>query len=96
MSVSELRANLRDALERVEKGEEIEVTRDGTVTAVLLHPSRLRSRARAAEALAGAERIRQRLEEARLRPLTKEGGLSPERAEEMIAEIRAQRDRRRR
>jgi prevent-host-death family protein len=95
MSVSELRAHLRDALERVQKGEEIEVTRDGRVAAVLMHPSRIRMRTRAAEALAGAEQIRRRIEAARDLPLSATGGVSAERAEEMVAEIRASRARRR-
>ena len=95
MSVSELRANLRDALDRVEKGDRIDITRDGRVVAVLAHASLLRPK-RATKAILGAELLRQRLEEARKRPLTDtpEGpGLSVERAEEIVRWIHEARER---
>jgi prevent-host-death family protein len=95
MSVSDLRAQLRNAMERVEAGEEIEITRDGRVAAVLVHPSRLRHIART-RALRGAERLRQQLEEARRKPWPPTGpGLSTEYADELIRWIRAGRDRKR-
>jgi antitoxin (DNA-binding transcriptional repressor) of toxin-antitoxin stability system len=96
MSVSDLRAHLRDALDRVEKGDRIDITRDGRVVAVLAHPSLLRPK-RVTKAILGAEFLRQRLEDARKRPLaeTPEGpGLSVERAEEIVRWIHEARERR--
>ena len=97
MSVTEFRAHMREALDHVEHGGTVEITRDGSVAAVLVHPRKVRGRARAAEAFAAAERLRQDLEEARKRPLPSddEPGLSVEYGEDLVRWIREQRDRRR-
>ena len=97
MSVSEFRAHMRDAMEHVERGGTVEITRDGKVAAVLVHPRKVRGRARAAAAFAAAERLRQELAEARARPLPADDtpGLSVEYAEDLVRWIRAGRDRRR-
>ena len=88
MTASEARAALPDLLSRVESGEEVTITRHGRPVAVLVRPDSLRSR-RARAALDGAEAIHQMLAEA----AAPEGpGLTPARAEELIAWIRAGRD----
>jgi prevent-host-death family protein len=91
MTVSEARAALPDLLSRVESGEEVTITRHGRPVAVLIGPDALRSR-RARAALDGAERIHQLLSEAASGELPAHAGLAPDRAEELIAEIRAGRD----
>ena len=88
LTVSEARASLPELLTRVEGGEEITITRHGRAVAVVVRPDALRSR-RAERALAEADQIHQLLAEARTTPLTESGGVSAERAEELIAEVRA-------
>jgi len=61
-------------------------------TAVLVRPDVLRSRSRSA--LQDAERIHELLAAAAAESLPAEGGLTAQRAEELIAEIRAGRERR--
>ena len=89
-TVSKARATLPALLARVAEGEEITLTRHGQPVAVLVRPDTLRHR-RAAAAHKAAQDVHDMLEEARKRPLSG-GGLSVGRAEEMIREIRADRD----
>jgi prevent-host-death family protein len=90
-SVSEARATLPELLDRVEGGEEVAITRHGKVVAVLIGPERLR--VRRAEALyAEAAALHDRIEAARARPLSANVGLSPGRADELVAKIRRDRD----
>jgi prevent-host-death family protein len=91
MTLTEARANLPSLLDRVAAGEEITVTRHGQAVAVMVRPDRLRAR-RAEEAYATAARIHQMIEDSRGKPLS-DARLAPGRAEELIAEIRADRDR---
>ncbi len=91
MSVSEARAALPELLTRVEGGEQVTITRHGRPVAVLVSPGALHSR-RAGEALDDAGRLHQLVAEAATTPLPGEAGLSAERAEELIDEIRAARD----
>ena len=93
MSVSEARAVLPTLLDQVEAGEEITLTRHGKAVAVLVRPDVLRRR-RNAELFAKADAIGRMLEEARKQPLPDltKGGLAPGRAEELVAQIRADRD----
>ena len=91
VTVTEARASLPQLLERVLAGEEVLLTRHGRAVAVLVRPDALRSR-RAEAALATAETVRTLLEKGRRAPLGA-GGLSPERAEELILEVRAGRSR---
>jgi prevent-host-death family protein len=88
VSVSEARAALPELLDRVLAGEEVTVTRHGRPVAVLVRPDALRVR-RAERALAGAERVRELLEEGRRSPLPAQGTITPERAEALIAEVRS-------
>jgi prevent-host-death family protein len=90
MTASEARAALPELLSRVEDGEEVTITRHGRAVAVLVRPDALRAR-RASAALHEAERIHQLLTEAAA--AVPEGpGLTAQRAEELISEIRAGRD----
>jgi antitoxin (DNA-binding transcriptional repressor) of toxin-antitoxin stability system len=88
MSASEARAALPELLNRVEGGEEVTITRHGRPVAVLVRPDSLRVR-RAAAALDEAARIHNLLAEAAATPLPEGTGLTEQRAEELIAEIRA-------
>jgi prevent-host-death family protein len=90
MSASEARAALPELLNRVEGGEEVTITRHGRPVAVLVRPDSLRTR-RAESALEDAARIHALLAETAAAPLP-ESGLTEQRAEELIAEIRASRD----
>lgn len=93
ISVSEARATLPDVLSRVEKGEDVTITRHGVPIAVVVRPDKLRSR-RTSKIFEMAEAIGKGLEEGRRRPLDiRPGrGLAPGKAEEWVAEIRAGRD----
>ena len=92
ISVSEARAALPQLLRRVEEGEEITLTRHGRAVAVLVRPDALRAR-RAGAALAEAERLHALVEEARDRPLPRRSRISHERAEQLVADVRAGRRR---
>ncbi len=87
MSVSEARAALPRLLDRVLAGEEVTITRHGKPVAVVVRPDNLRPR-RAAQALAAAAEVHDLLERSRRAPMPPPT-LSEERAEAMIAEIRA-------
>jgi antitoxin (DNA-binding transcriptional repressor) of toxin-antitoxin stability system len=91
MTVSEARAALPEVLDRVAGGEEITITRHGRPVAVVVRPDVLRSR-RARAALDEAERIHQLLAEAAAAALPEGPGLTAERAEMLIAHMRAGRD----
>ena len=97
MTVSEARAALPEVLDRVAGGEEITITRHGRPVAVVIRPDILWSR-RVGGALGDAERIHDLLTEAADTPLPEQAspsegtGLTAERAEELIAAIRAGRD----
>jgi antitoxin (DNA-binding transcriptional repressor) of toxin-antitoxin stability system len=91
MNASEARAALPELLNRVEDGEEVTITRHGRPVAVLVRPDALRVR-RAEVVLDDAARIHNLLAEAAATPLPEDTGLTEQRAEELIAEIRASRD----
>jgi hypothetical protein len=106
MTISEARAALPEVLDRVAEGEEVTITRHGRPVAVVIRPDILWSR-RVGGALGDAERIHELLAEAAGTPLPVEtgpaeagsaeadpaaAGLTAERAEELIAAIRAGRD----
>jgi antitoxin (DNA-binding transcriptional repressor) of toxin-antitoxin stability system len=92
VTVSEARAALPRLLDRVEAGEEIEVTRHGRVVAVLVRPDTLHTR-RARPALARAAAIEERLQRARNRAWSDEHTITEDRALELVAEIDADRSR---
>lgn len=88
MSASEARTSLPELLTRVGGGEEITITRHGQPVAVLVRPDALRSR-RASDAVGEAVRVHDLLAAARAAPLPVAGGMTEQRAEELIGEIRA-------
>lgn len=88
VSISEARAALPRLLDRVVAGEEVTITRHGRPIAVVVRPDALRVR-RAEGALAGAQEVREVLERGRLAPLARQGSLSPQWADELLAEVRA-------
>lgn len=88
MTVSEARAALPEILDRVLDGEEVTVTRRGKPVAVVVSPDRLRVR-RAEEALAAAAVVRGALERGREQPLSVRPGLAGERADALVARVRA-------
>jgi antitoxin (DNA-binding transcriptional repressor) of toxin-antitoxin stability system len=91
MSASEARAALPELLNRVEDGEEVTIIRHGRPVAVLVRPDALRVR-RAEVVLDEAALIHDLLVEAAAAPLPEGAGLTEQRAEDLIAEIRASRD----
>jgi antitoxin (DNA-binding transcriptional repressor) of toxin-antitoxin stability system len=91
LSASEARAALPELLNRVEDGEEITITRHGRPVAVLIRPDALRVR-HAEVVLDEAAQIHNLLAEAAASPLPEGTGLTEQRAEELIAQIRAGRD----
>jgi len=90
MSVSEARAALPDILDRVLAGEEVTITRHGQAVAVVVHPDAIRVR-RADRALANAERLRDLLDRARAARLSDAPTMSADRAEELVAQLKASR-----
>ena len=90
ISVSEARAALPEVLDRVLAGEEVTITRHGKAVAVVVRPDAIRVR-RADRALGDAERLRDLLAEARAIPLSDTPVLSAERAQELVASVRANR-----
>ena len=94
MTVTEARSNLRQALEHVKNGEEVELSQNGTVIAVMVHPDKLRTRIRTVNTVAAdallANLRRGRSASALPRKLTP--SLSSERAMELERDVRAGRD----
>ncbi|WP_308492806.1 type II toxin-antitoxin system Phd/YefM family antitoxin [Microbacterium terrisoli] len=90
ISASEARQTLPAQLDRVEKGEEVEITRHGRVVAVLVNPTTLATR-RARRAWQEADEIGDLLEAARKKPIQRVA-LGAGRAEELVADIRNGRD----
>ena len=90
VSVSELRNKMKDVVERVKQGEEVEITQNGEVVSVMLHPSRLRQRVRTQNTIA-ADNLLQEMARLKNEPFP-EPGLSAEYAEDLIRHIRAERD----
>jgi antitoxin (DNA-binding transcriptional repressor) of toxin-antitoxin stability system len=91
MSASDARAHLPELLDRVERGEEVTITRHDRAVAVVVRPDTLRAR-RADTAMTGAEALRGLLNDMRARPLEAATDLCEDRAEELIAAVRAGRD----
>lgn len=91
MTASEARASLPAILDRVEAGEEVTITRHGRPVALVVSAER-RYHGRAADLLAEAEQLRRRMDEAGKRPLSDLKPWPPGRADELVAQIRADRD----
>jgi prevent-host-death family protein len=93
MTASEARASLPEVLDRVLAGEEVTITRHGQPVAVVVRPDALRAR-RADDALSAAQRLRDLLDEGRAKPLRARPRLSEQRAETLVADVRAARAKR--
>jgi prevent-host-death family protein len=91
MTATEARAALPQLLDLVAAGDEVTITRHGQPVAVVVRPDALRSR-RAEAALASAGKLRALLAAGRNTSLAT-AGLTEARAEELIAELDASRDR---
>jgi antitoxin (DNA-binding transcriptional repressor) of toxin-antitoxin stability system len=91
LTVSEARVLLPEVLDRVERGEEITITRHGRPAAVMLRPDAVRAR-RAERVIEQARDVAELVSAARGRPLA-EAAVSPERAQEWVEAVRANRDR---
>lgn len=91
LTVSEARANLPEVLDRVERGEEITITRHGRAVAVLLQPDALRTR-RGEQVIERARAIADLVAAGRGRPLS-EAAVSAEQAREWVEAVRVERDR---
>ncbi|MGC4174816.1 type II toxin-antitoxin system Phd/YefM family antitoxin [Demequina sp.] len=91
VSASDARQTLPAQLDRVERGEEVAITRHGRVVAVLVRPDVLRAR-RASDVWDQADRVGSRLEAALAESLTT-AAIGPGRAEVLVE---AARDARRR
>ena len=89
ISASAARQTLPAQLDRVERGEQVAITRHGHVVAVLVRPDVLRAR-RASSAWAEADRIDALLEQARTEPLPRPA-LNRQDAAELIDDVRASR-----
>lgn len=87
MTVSQARASLPELLTRVEEGEEITITRHGRPVAVLVRPDVLWTRSSLAVEAAG--RVHGILAAAAEAELPEDTGLSAEKAEQLLAEIRS-------
>ena len=90
LTVSQARAALPELLTRVEEGEQVTITRHGRAVAVLVRPDVLRVRAEVV--IDDAARIHQLLDAAGEGGEPLEPGLTEQRADELIARIRAGRD----
>jgi prevent-host-death family protein len=90
-TVTEARAKLPKIVDMVIDGHEITITRHGQPVAVVVNPGGLRYR-RMTPALRRAEELRELMDAAKEGRLPPGPGLSPGRAEELVAEIRADRD----
>ncbi|MGC5165850.1 type II toxin-antitoxin system Phd/YefM family antitoxin [Luteimicrobium sp. DT211] len=91
LTASEARAALPSILDRVEQGEEVTITRHGRAVAVVVRPDLLRARRRS-DVWDEADRIATLLDAARRAPATTAPGLTPGRADELVARIRADRN----
>jgi len=91
LSVSEARAILPEVLDRVERGEEITITRHGRPAAVLLRPDSVRMR-RATQTIDRARDVAALVSAGRDRPL-RAPAVSVDHAERWAGAVRADRDR---
>lgn len=91
LSVSEARAKLPEMLDRVADGDEITITRHGQPVAVLVRPDALRTR-RAEVTIRQARQVGDLLSAAG-QQLLGSGGVSAQRADELVRAIRESRDR---
>jgi prevent-host-death family protein len=93
MTATEARARLPEILDLVARGEQITITRHSVPVAIVVSPEAFRHRRPAvAAALARAQELHEALERLRHEPFELSGAMTEEYAEELIREIRADRD----
>ena len=90
MTISEARAALPDVVRRVGAGEEVTITRHGRPVAVVVRPDALRAR-RADALMAGAAAVRDEIDRGRRSRLAVPT-ITADRAEELVAGVRRDRD----
>jgi len=91
VTATEARAALPDLLTQVEHGAEVTITRHGRPVAVLVRPDALRSR-RASDVFDAAAQVHDLIANAAVTDRRNAAGLSAQRADELVREIRANRD----
>lgn len=91
LTVTEARATLPGLLDRVDAGEEITITRHGRPVAVVVRPDRLKVR-RDTTLRTEAKAIGELLDVGRRTAISDTRGLSAEAAEDLVAEVRRDRD----
>lgn len=92
MTVSQARAQMREAIEKVKAGEEVEITQNGEVVAVWVHPSKRRPIVRTPSTMA-AQRLHRELERSReAKPPISSPAVRAEHAEELVRQVRADRE----
>jgi prevent-host-death family protein len=96
MTVTEARARMREALEHVKEGQEVELSQNGQVVAVIVHPSKLQSRVRTTNTLAADAFLenlkRTKAQNAGMERRTIKPVLSAERGADLEQDVRQQRD----
>ena len=90
VTVTEARARMREVLAHVKAGEEVELLQNGQVVAVLVHPSRLRCPVKTPNTLA-ADQLMAAFNNAK-REKSQRASLQPNRANQLVKELRAERD----
>ena len=91
ITVTEARARMREVLEHVKAGEEVEFSQNGQVVAVLVHPSKLRRQIRTPNTLASELLMANfnRLKQEKSQP---SASLNPGRSNDLVKELRLERD----
>jgi prevent-host-death family protein len=96
MTVTEARARMREALEHVKEGQEVELSQNGQVIAVIVHPSKLHSRVRTTNTIAAGVLLenlkRAKSQNAGTGRRTINPVLSAERGADLEQDVRQQRD----
>jgi prevent-host-death family protein len=91
VTVTEARARLREVLEHVKAGEEVEFSQNGQVVAVLVHPSRLRRPIRTPNTLA-SEQLMATFNRLKQEKPQHTDSLQPGRSDELVKELLLERD----
>jgi prevent-host-death family protein len=91
VTVTEARARMREVLEHVKAGEEVEFSQNGQVVAVLVHPSRLRRPIRTPNTLA-SEQLMANFNRLKKEKPQQSHNLQPGRADQLVKELRLERD----
>jgi prevent-host-death family protein len=93
MTISQVRARIREVVERVQRGEDVTITQNGAEVAVVSKPKRKPHPNPAAEQLIReAETLAEEMRALRGQPLRLTGAITPEQADQWVRELRAERD----